>query len=66
MCVDGTWYVVNSGGEVTDTVNTQYIFETCSLLQYRCDTTVYNLTREDIVNEKYDYVPTVWRYNSLL
>jgi len=24
------------------------------------------LTREDIVNEKYDYVPTVRRYSSLL
>ena len=65
VCVDGGWYVSNSWGKATDTVNTQYIYGSCSLLQYRCDTTVYNLTREDIVNEKYDYVPTVWRYNSL-
>ena len=66
VCVDGRWYVSNSWGKATDTVNTQYIYGSCSLLQYRCDTTVYNLTREDIVNEKYDYVPTVWRYSSLL
>jgi hypothetical protein len=51
MCVDGRWYEMENG-VVTETENTDYIYETCTLNEYVCDTSVdaFNLTREDIVN----------------
>ena len=64
MCVDGRWYEMENG-VVTETENTDYIYETCTLNEYVCDTSVdaFNLTREDIVNWKEDFIPSIWAYS---
>ena len=66
MCVDGRWYEMENR-VVTDTENTDYIYETCTLNEYVCDTSVdaFNLTREDIVNWKEDFIPSIWAYSAV-
>ena len=57
MCVDGTWYEMN-GNEVTDTINTIYNYDSCTLHDYTCGDE-FSLTRENIVNGKKDFVEII-------
>ena len=47
MCVDGSWYVDGR-------VYTGDVYQTCSLNQYTCNPSEYNLTYENIENLKQD------------
>lgn len=65
MCVDGAWYETDDSSHKATIVNTQYIHETCTLHASICDTTKYNLTRKQVVNEKEDFMK-LWQYDGII